>query len=184
MIANPERVMNSYPHELSGGMRQRIGIAIALANDPELIIADEPTTALDVTVQAQILDILNRLRIQRGLSLLFISHDMNVIASISDKIAIMYAGQIIETGPTQEVLDQPFHPYTKALLACSPQIGSSLGLPKPIKGMPPLLEELSEGCSFAPRCSYFTKDCNKEPIVLSMIENRSFRCIKKGSLDA
>lgn len=184
MIANPERVMNSYPHELSGGMRQRIGIAIALANDPELIIADEPTTALDVTVQAQILDILNRLRIQRGLSLLFISHDMNVIASISDKIAIMYAGQIIETGLTQEVLDQPFHPYTKALLACSPQIGSSLGLPKPIKGMPPLLEELSEGCSFAPRCSYFTKDCNKEPIVLSTIENRSFRCIKKGSLDA
>ena len=184
MIANPERVMNSYPHELSGGMRQRIGIAIALANDPELIIADEPTTALDVTVQAQILDILNRLRIQRGLSLLFISHDMNVIASISDKIAIMYAGQIIETGPTQEVLDQPFHPYTKALLACSPQIGSSVGLPKPIKGMPPLLEELSEGCSFAPRCSYFTKDCNKEPIVLSTIENRSFRCIKKGSLDA
>ena len=89
MIANPERVMNSYPHELSGGMRQRIGIAIALANDPELIIADKPTTALDVTVQAQILDILNRLRIQRGLSLVFISHDMNVIASISDKIAVM-----------------------------------------------------------------------------------------------
>ena len=106
-IANPERVMESYPHELSGGMRQRIGIAMALANDPELIIADEPTTALDVTVQAQILHILNRLRRERGLALLFISHDMNVIAQISDRIAVMYAGQIVEAGPTKKVLGNP-----------------------------------------------------------------------------
>ena len=177
-IANPERVMESYPHELSGGMRQRIGIAMALANDPELIIADEPTTALDVTVQAQILHILNRLRRERGLALLFISHDMNVIAQISDRIAVMYAGQIVEAGPTKKVLGNPRHPYTKALLACSPQIGSGQGLPKAIKGSPPLLDDLPEGCAFAPRCEFAEHACRKGPIDIKRIRGRSLRCIR------
>ena len=177
-IANPERVMESYPHELSGGMRQRIGIAMALANDPELIIADEPTTALDVTVQAQILHILNRLRRERGLALLFISHDMNVIAQISDRIAVMYAGQIVEAGPTKKVLCNPRHPYTKALLACSPQIGSGQGLPKAIKGSPPLLDDLPEGCAFAPRCEFAEHACRKGPIDIKRIRGRSLRCIR------
>ena len=177
-IANPERVMESYPHELSGGMRQRIGIAMALANDPELIIADEPTTALDVTVQAQILHILNRLRRERGLALLFISHDMNVIAQISDRIAVMYAGQIVEAGPTKKVLGNPRHPYTKALLACSPQIGSGQGLPKAIKGSPPLLDDLPEGCAFAPRCEFAEHACRKGSIDIKLIHGRSLRCIR------
>ena len=177
-IANPERVMESYPHELSGGMRQRIGIAMALANDPELIIADEPTTALDVTVQAQILHILNRLRRERGLALLFISHDMNVIAQISDRIAVMYAGQIVEAGPTKKVLGNPRHPYTKALLACSPQIGSGQGLPKAIKGSPPLLDDLPEGCAFAPRCEFAEHACRKGSIDIKRIRGRSLRCIR------
>lgn len=177
-IANPERVMESYPHELSGGMRQRIGIAMALANDPELIIADEPTTALDVTVQAQILHILNRLRRERGLALLFISHDMNVIAQISDRIAVMYAGQIVEAGPTKKVLGNPRHPYTKALLACSPQIGSGQGLPQAIKGSPPLLDDLPEGCAFAPRCEFAEHACRKGPIDIKLIRGHSLRCIR------
>ena len=177
-IANPERVMESYPHELSGGMRQRIGIAMALANDPELIIADEPTTALDVTVQAQILHILNRLRRERGLALLFISHDMNVIAQISDRIAVMYAGQIVEAGPTKKVLGNPRHPYTKALLACSPQIGSGQGLPRAIKGSPPLLDDLPEGCAFAPRCEFAEHACRKGSIDIKLIRGRSLRCIR------
>lgn len=177
-IANPERVMESYPHELSGGMRQRIGIAMALANDPELIIADEPTTALDVTVQAQILHILNRLRRERGLALLFISHDMNVIAQISDRIAVMYAGQIVEAGPTKKVLGNPRHPYTKALLACSPQIGSGQGLPQAIKGSPPLLDDLPEGCAFAPRCEFAEHACRKGPIDINLVQGRSLRCIR------
>ena len=177
-IANPERVMESYPHELSGGMRQRIGIAMALANDPELIIADEPTTALDVTVQAQILHILNRLRRERGLALLFISHDMNVIAQISDRIAVMYAGQIVEAGPTKKVLGNPRHPYTKALLACSPQIGSGQGLPQAIKGSPPLLDDLPQGCAFAPRCEFAEHACRKGPIDIKRIRGRSLRCIR------
>lgn len=182
-IANPERVMESYPHELSGGMRQRVCIAMALANDPELIIADEPTTALDVTVQAQILYILNRLRAERGLSLLFISHDMNVIAQISDRIAVMYAGQIVEEGATKAVLDKPQHPYTQALLACSPQIGAGRGLPKPIKGSPPLLDALPEGCAFAPRCPFTKAACRKGTIDIKMPQNRSLRCIKSEFAD-
>jgi len=177
-IANPERVMESYPHELSGGMRQRIGIAMALANDPELIIADEPTTALDVTVQAQILHILNRLRRERGLALLFISHDMNVIAQISDRIAVMYAGQIVEAGLTKTVLDKPRHPYTKALLACSPQIGSGTGLPQTIKGSPPLLDDLPAGCAFAPRCDFAERACRTGPIDIKLVQGRSLRCIR------
>ena len=182
-IASPERVMKSYPHELSGGMRQRVGIAIALANDPELIIADEPTTALDVTVQAQILHILNRLRRERGLALLFISHDMNVISQISDRIAVMYAGQIVEAGSTKAVLEKPGHPYTKALLDCSPELGKGLVLPRAIRGSPPLLEELPDGCAFAPRCSLATPSCQKKPVDMRLIRKRSIRCIKTELVD-
>ena len=182
-IASPERVMKSYPHELSGGMRQRVGIAIALANDPELIIADEPTTALDVTVQAQILHILNRLRRERGLALLFISHDMNVIAQISDRIAVMYAGQIVEAGSTKAVLEKPEHPYTKALLDCSPELGRGQVLPRAIGGSPPLLEELPDGCAFAPRCSLATPSCQEKPVDMRLIRKRSIRCIKTELVD-
>jgi peptide/nickel transport system permease protein len=177
-IANPAHVLASYPHMLSGGMRQRIGIAMALANDPDVIIADEPTTALDVTVQAQVLKILDRLRREKGVGLVFISHDLNVVAQISDRIAVMYAGQIVENGPSRDVLDDPAHPYTRALLACSPQIGMAAGLPKPIGGSLPPADNLPAGCTFAARCSLASKACRALPVDLVISDEREVRCIK------
>lgn len=176
-IPNPDRVMKAYPHQLSGGMRQRIGIAMALANDPDLIVADEPTTALDVTVQAQILTILNDLRLKRGLSVLFISHDLNVVAQICDRVAVMYAGQIVETGKTEDLLAKPRHPYTAALLACSPQIGKGRQKLQPIAGMPPAGHDIVETCAFASRCSYAKSDCRSQTIALNLSDNRAVRCL-------
>ena len=177
-ISDPPRVMKAFPHELSGGMRQRVGISMALINDPDLIIADEPTTALDVTVQAQILGIFRHLRKEQGLAVMFISHDINVIAQISDRIAVMYAGQIVEAGPTDQVLANPLHPYTQALLACSPQIGSGRGLPEAIKGSPPALDNLPMGCAFAPRCSQAIASCHQSQIRPKQEASRMVRCLK------
>jgi len=177
-IANPEHIMMSYPHALSGGMRQRIGIAMALANDPDIIIADEPTTALDVTVQAQVLRILDDLRRQNGVGLIFISHDLNVVSQISDRIAVMYAGQIVECGPSRDVLEQPAHPYTRALLASSPQIGAGGGLPKPIEGGLPRPDDLPAGCAFAARCEMATDICSASAVELRGSASREVRCVK------
>ncbi|MGC6520564.1 MAG: dipeptide/oligopeptide/nickel ABC transporter permease/ATP-binding protein, partial [Candidatus Puniceispirillaceae bacterium] len=177
-IANPEHIMMSYPHALSGGMRQRIGIAMALANDPDIIIADEPTTALDVTVQAQVLRILDDLRRKKGVGLIFISHDLNVVSQISDRIAVMYAGQIVECGPSCDVLEQPAHPYTRALLASSPQIGAGGGLPKPIGGGLPRPDDLPAGCAFAARCEMATDICFSSAVELRGNTTREVRCVK------
>ena len=150
---------------------------MALANDPELIIADEPTTALDVTVQAQILHILNRLRRERGLALLFISHDMNVIAQISDRIAVMYAGQIVEAGPTKKVLGNPASLHKSALgLLTKDRIRSRPATGH--QGSPPLLDDLPQGCAFAPRCEFAEHACRKGPIDIKLIRGRSLRCIR------
>ena len=176
-IPNPERVMDAYPHELSGGMRQRIGIAMALANDPDLIIADEPTTALDVTVQAQILAILNDLRQQRGLSVLFISHDLNVMAQICDRVAVMYSGEIVEMGMASDILEHPKHPYTVALLACSPQIGQGRQSLQPIAGMPPAGHEPLNACSFANRCSRVRPVCQQQPVEIVDLDSQLVRCL-------
>ena len=177
-IANPEHIMMSYPHALSGGMRQRIGIAMALANDPDIIIADEPTTALDVTVQAQVLRILDGLRREKGVGLIFISHDLNVVSQISDRIAVMYAGQIVECGSSRDVLQQPAHPYTRALLASSPQIGAGGGLPKPIEGGLPRPDDLPAGCAFAARCEMATDICSASAVELRGSASREVRCVK------
>ena len=134
-------------------------------------------------MQAQILHILNRLRRERGLALLFISHDMNVVAQISDRIAVMYAGQIVEAGSTKAILGKPRHPYTKALLDCSPQLGKGQVLPRAINGSPPLLEDLPDGCAFAPRCSFATPACQKRPIDINLIGDRSLRCIRMEFFD-
>lgn len=159
-IPEPDRRLRLYPHEMSGGMRQRVMIAIAIAADPELLIADEPTTALDVTIQAQLLELLVRLQKQLRMAMVLVTHDIGVVARIADRVAVMYAGAIVEIGDVHQVLKQPRHPYTRALLAAVPSPGAEVGsrfvgLP----GSPPDLSSASVGCAFAPRCSLARPEC-------------------------
>jgi len=175
-IADPERRVASFPHQLSGGMRQRVMIAIALACNPKLLIADEPTTALDVTIQAQILKLLAALQRRTGMALLFITHDLELVADIADRIAVMYAGQVVESGPAAEVLARPLHPYTRALLECRPHRGED-GTVRfaPIPGAPPR-GRFPAGCRFAARCHLAEEPCTAAPIALESIEARETRC--------
>ncbi|MGR3567149.1 MAG: dipeptide/oligopeptide/nickel ABC transporter permease/ATP-binding protein [Pseudooceanicola nanhaiensis] len=176
-IPNPESRAQSYPHEMSGGMRQRVGIAMALANDPDVIIADEPTTALDVTVQAQILSLLDDLRRERGLAIVFITHDFGVVAQLCDRVAVMYAGKIVEEGPTRAVLDTPAHPYTRRLIACVPELGAGRRRLEAIPGLPPAVDRLEPGCAFAPRCLKTEAVCVTREIGLAQAGNRAVRCL-------
>jgi len=169
-IPAPERRMREYPHQLSGGMRQRVMIAIALACNPELLIADEPTTALDVTVQAQILDLMRALKAELGSAIILISHDLGVVAEIADRVIIMYAGRIVEQGTMRRILTAPMHPYTKGLLGAIPHLrASSCGCEGPrrrlveIPGVVPSLRERIAGCAFAPRCAHCTPVCLTTP---------------------
>jgi oligopeptide/dipeptide ABC transporter ATP-binding protein len=157
-VPDPELCSRQYPHQLSGGLRQRAMIAMALAAGPRLLIADEPTTALDVTVQKQILELLGRLRRELGLALLFITHDLGVVAQIAERVAVMYAGRIVEEGPATEVLLRPRHPYTEGLLRASPQLRRQKL--EPIPGAVPQLEALPPGCAFEPRCGYRRAECS------------------------
>ena len=175
-IPNPNNLWDVYPHQLSGGMRQRVCIAMALINDPELIIADEPTTALDVTVQAQILNILNSLRKERKLSILFISHDFGVISQLCDRVIVMYAGSIVEEGPVKNIMQQAAHPYTSELIKCVPQLGNKEHALYSIPGNPPSLNQLPEGCAFANRCKYKQDQCLKGSVPVSSKDNRSYKC--------
>jgi oligopeptide/dipeptide ABC transporter ATP-binding protein len=162
-IPHPERRADDYPHQFSGGMRQRVMIALALSCDPSLLIADEPTTALDVTIQAQILSLIKRLRADFGSSVVLITHDMGVVAEIADRVAVMYAGRIVEQGTTREIFYDPQHPYTWGLLGSI----ARLDRPKPrrlatIPGSPPSLTSLPNGCAFADRCAYRFARCDAE----------------------
>ena len=161
-IADPESRVDDYPHQLSGGMRQRVLIAMALACQPSLVIADEPTTALDVTIQAEILDLLREMKQALGLSLLLITHDLGVVAGTADRVAVMYAGRIVETGPVRDVFRRPAHPYTRGLLASIPggQPGRRL---RAIEGSVPLLGDLPPGCAFNPRCPDRFDPCTTAP---------------------
>lgn len=176
-IPNARDRAESYPHELSGGMRQRIGIAMALANDPDIIIADEPTTALDVTVQAQILALLNDLRRERGLAIIFITHDFGVVAQLCDRVAVMYAGRIVESGETGKVLADPAHPYTRRLIACVPELGGGRRELAAIPGLPPLVNNLPDGCAFAERCEKCRAECRAGEIPLLRSGDRAVRCL-------
>jgi peptide/nickel transport system permease protein len=169
----------SYPHEFSGGQRQRIGIAMALANDPEVIVADEPTTALDVTTQAQVLALLNDLRRERNAALVFISHDVGVIAELCDTVHVMYAGLVVETGPVAAVLQTPAHPYTQRLLACVPVLGHPERRIEPIPGLPPPNNALPDGCAFAARCHLAEARCRSGAIELTPVTGEHLaRCVR------
>lgn len=182
-IAHPEAVLRSYPHQISGGMAQRVVIALALTGDPELLIADEPTTALDVTIQAEILDLLRSLQRERGMTLIITTHDLGVVADIADEVAVMYAGQIVERGTADEVMDAPVHPYTRALVGAFPDTAQR-GRPLPsVDGSVPLPQNWPSSCRFASRCAYATEECRAAPIPLIPVGvEHVARCIRIADL--
>jgi peptide/nickel transport system ATP-binding protein len=187
-IPSPAERVDAYPHELSGGMRQRVMIAMALSCDPKLLIADEPTTALDVTIQAQILDLLRRLQAELGMSIIFITHDFGVVAEFAKDVVVMYAGRVVETAPVQQVFADPLHPYTRGLLASIPPLPNSSGTSRPerlptIEGVVTDLTALAPGCRFAERCSLRAEQppgwerCSaEEPDLVSLADGRRCRC--------
>lgn len=179
-INQPERRIKQYPYEFSGGMRQRVMIAMALSCDPELLIADEPTTALDVTIQAQIIDLLKELKQKLGMAIIFITHDLGVVSDICDKIIVMYAGKIIERGTSRQIFYDKKHPYTEGLLASVPDIESDVNEKlKPIKGNPPDMSCVKPGCAFAPRCGCAMKICVKqEPLLIELGDTHEAACWK------
>ncbi len=179
-MPEPEKTLNSWPHQLSGGMNQRAMIAMAIACNPALLIADEPTTALDVTVQEQILHLLRRLQLENNMGMIFITHDMSVVSTLADKIIVMYAGQVVEVCDTDDLFQLALHPYTEALLKCLPEnYTASNQHMDSIKGMQPAAGETLPGCRFQPRCNYARELCSRQRPVLSAIEtfsSRSVRC--------
>lgn len=175
-IAKPEQTVEGYPHQLSGGMRQRVMIAMALSCGPSLLIADEPTTALDVTIEAQILDLIEQLQDELGMSVMFITHDLDVIGSTADRVVVMYTGKLVESATTEDIFMKPSHPYTQALLNSIPKIGRKKKL-EPITGTVPNLLNLPEGCYFAPRCPHAMDKCRREePPYFEIGEGHQAKC--------
>jgi peptide/nickel transport system ATP-binding protein len=175
-IPSPEKRLKSYPHEFSGGMRQRVAIAIAMLNKPDLIICDEPTTALDVTIQGQILYRMQQICREHNTALIWITHDLGVVAELADRVAVMYAGRIVESGPVEQVLDAPRHPYTRGLLDSMPgatQPGARL---HQINGMAPSLAARPAGCAFRPRCTHAVTRCTEQAPSVTTEGSRSYRC--------
>jgi peptide/nickel transport system ATP-binding protein len=176
-VPSPRERARDYPHQLSGGLRQRAMIALALAPGPQLLIADEPTTALDVTIQAQILDLLRRLQAERGMAVLLITHDLGVVAELCHRVAIIYAGRIVEMAPVAKIFSQPLHPYTRGLLRCLPH-PSRFGQPlSSIDGAPPDLRHVNGGCRFSPRCSLAVPTCYRgEPALVERLPGHFVAC--------
>lgn len=181
-IPSPMDRYRAYPHQFSGGMQQRALIAIALVCGPSLLLADEPTTALDVTIQAQILDLMRRINRERGTAIILVTHDLGVAAEFCDSIAVMYAGRIVEQGPVDQVIENPKHPYTRGLLNSRPRLGERRHRIQPIPGNVPDLVNLPPGCAFAPRCPYARPECSAGPIPLFPVGENGHvaRCILKG----
>ena len=180
-IPSPAERMREYPHQMSGGMRQRIVGAIALSGGPKLIIADEPTTNLDVTIQAQYLDLLKEVQQQAGIAIIFVTHNLGIVARMCDRLAVMYAGKIVESGTVRELFDTPHHPYTRALLGSMPKLGSKEPL-LAIPGQPPDLANLPPGCAFHPRCSEALPECaGREPEDVRVAADRTARCWRAAS---
>jgi peptide/nickel transport system ATP-binding protein len=179
-LPDPDRQINAYPHALSGGQRQRVGIAIALSGNPDLLIADEPTTALDVSVQREILALLRDLTEARGLGLLLVSHDLGVVAHITHRLLVLYAGQVVETGPTLALLEQPLHPYLRGLRAAVPRLGHAL---TPIPGTLPTPQERGPGCRFSPRCAWSVGPCAETQALLPL-KARAVACWQAEDLKA
>ncbi len=180
-IPVPELRFHQYPHEMSGGMRQRVMIAMALSCQPSVLIADEPTTALDVTIQAQIFDLLRQVQLEMKTSVILITHDMSVIAEFADRVVVMYAGRKVEEGLVRDIIDNPHHPYTQGLINCVPFLKKDPGTDRKelneIPGVVPDLRQLGEGCPFAPRCDYVKDDCHeKNPPEVKLGENHSAFC--------
>jgi peptide/nickel transport system ATP-binding protein len=178
-IPSPEQRVDDYPHRLSGGMRQRAMIALALACDPQLLIADEPTTALDVTIQAQILALLRELKASIGIAIILITHDLGVVAEICDHVAVMYAGEVVEYAPVEALFAAPQHPYTVGLLGSIPRLDAKTGELAVIEGMVPSMAEIPAGCRFAPRCPFVQERCTQSPPPLAAVgSNHRSRCIR------
>lgn len=176
-IPRPHEVINEYPHQLSGGMRQRVMIAMGLACNPDILIADEPTTALDVTIQAQILELMKKLQEQFDMAILLITHDLGVVAEICDRVIVMYAGQIVEEAPVLTLFGTPSHPYTKGLIASTPKIGDEKDRLHTIEGTVPQLSAMPKGCRFSTRCSEVTERCMREsPPLIELSEHVRCRC--------
>ena len=177
MVGIPAERYNEYPHQFSGGMRQRVVIAIALACNPSILIADEPTTALDVTIQAQVLDLISRLREQNGTSMILITHDLGIVAENCDDVAIVYAGEIVEMGTKEHIFNETAHPYTQGLFGALPDMAQGRDKLKPIFGLPPNPANLPKGCKFHPRCPHATERCAAEaPPMLEISEGHFSRC--------
>jgi peptide/nickel transport system ATP-binding protein len=176
-IPSPDERLKAYPHQFSGGMRQRVAIAIALLHEPQLIVADEPTTALDVTIQGQILAEVQKLCATTGTSMIWITHDLSVVAGLADDIAVMYAGRIVEKGAVSEVLDKPLHPYTHGLIGSVPSRNKRGEALRQIPGMTPSLLNLPPGCAFRARCPRASEACIVEPVMAEILPGRDVRCI-------
>ena len=180
MVGIPSERFGEYPHQFSGGMKQRVVIAIALACNPSLLIADEPTTALDVTVQAQVMDMMKKLKQELGTSMILITHDLGIVAETCDRVAIMYAGEIIESGSAEDIFERTRHPYTVGLFGSIPDLDEERDRLQPIPGLMPDPTDLPAGCNFAPRCPYRTAACEKEPPAPRRLsDTHTVRCIRE-----
>ena len=179
MVGIPKERMDEYPHQFSGGMKQRVCIAMALAANPQLLIADEPTTALDVTIQAQVLDLMRKLKEELKTAMLLITHDLGIVAEVCDKVAIMYAGRIIEMGTLEDVFHRPTHPYTRGLFGSIPKLDEKIRRLTPIKGLMPDPADLPQGCAFSPRCRFACERCHAErPPVEQAGETHAVACLR------